>query len=204
MLTRRLLRRSLALLGVAVGLGLLWQPVLLGVAGFMHVRNPLGAADFIVPVYRDSHAVAAAVGDLYRRGVAPRVVLYRTQPGRLEKLGLLEPSHEAWHGLLQTHGVPADAILTLDPVVQNEVELGRTLRGLVSGSKPLRVIAVAFGPFSRLTRNALRKGLGEAEVDLRMHPVPPRSFDERRWWRSRAAWVIYFDSYCLWLLSFIR
>jgi hypothetical protein len=41
-------------------------------------------------------------------------------------------------------------------------------------------------------------------VDLRIHPVTPRYIDRTAWWRSRRAWVIYFDSYCLWLLSFIR
>lgn len=202
----QLVRRRLvfALVGVPVLLAVFWRPMLLGIARFMHVDSPLADADFILPLYRDSISIAPATGDLYRRSLAPRVLLYRTRPNRLEKLGLAEPAHQVWHTLLRRQGVPADAMMTMDDVVSNDIELGRALARLSKRTKPLRVIVAVLGPHSRLSRNALREGIGEGNVDLRIYPVTPGYFEDERWWRSRVAWVVYFDSYCLWLLSFIR
>lgn len=197
---RRLLVGIIGLLGA---LAVLWQPLLLGVASFMAARSPLDKADVILPLYQDSVSISAGVADLYRRGLAPRVVLYRVEPNRLEKLGLLPPAHEGWYKLLEARGVPPTAIETIGSV-KNNVELGHAIGGLARGSGRLRVIVVASAPTSRLSRDALRRGLGESPVDLLMHPVMPRNIDERAWWRSRAGWITYFDAYCLWLLGFVR
>jgi hypothetical protein len=172
----------------------------------MTVRSPLERADFILPLYHDSDSVSASVADLYRQRLAPRVVLHRVEPDRLEKLGLVPPPHEVWRKLLEARGVPARAIETIGSGVENDVELGSAVAGLArgSGSRRIRGIVVASAPGSRLSRDALRQGLGESPVDVWMHPVMPREIDERAWWRSRAGWVAYFDAYCLWLLGFIR
>jgi hypothetical protein len=185
-------------------LATLWQPLLLGISAFMTVRSPLEKADFILPLYHDSDSVSASVADLYRQRLAPRVVLHRVEPDRLEKLGLVPPPHEVWRKLLEARGVPARAIETIGSGVENDVELGSAVAGLARGSRRIRGIVVASAPGSRLSRDALRQGLGESPVDVWMHPVMPREIDERAWWRSRAGWIAYFDAYCLWLLGFIR
>jgi hypothetical protein len=178
--------------------------MLRGMAAFMHVGTELQPADYILPLYRDGQAIPAAVVDLYQSGLAPRVLLYKIPGGRLESLGLAELPHETWRKLLVARGIPTEAIVTIDTAVTSEIELGHALNRLPSNARPVRVIVVTFGPTSRLSRNALRTGVNGKGVDLRIHPVTPRYIDRTAWWRSRRAWVIYFDSYCLWLLSFIR
>jgi hypothetical protein len=198
-------RRRRLIGGAALVAGfLLWRPALIGVAKFMHVSTPVERADFILPLFRESTAVPAAAAALYREGLAPRVLLYRTEPNRIEALGLSPPAYDTWRRLLEARGVPSEAITPLDAVVSSEVQIGRALRALDNGSKPIRVVAVTFGPTSRLSRNALRRGLGDSRIDLRIYSATSRSFDPNRWWHTRSAWIVYFDSYCLWLRSLIR
>ena len=198
-------RRWVVSLVVLLGLlALLWQPFLLGVAAFMTVSSPVEKADFILPLYDDFDSVSAGVADLYRRQLAPRVVLYRMKPTRLEELSLVEPPHQVWGKLLEAKGVPPDAIEIIGSDVEDEVQLGNALSGLARDAGRIRLIVVVSGPRSRIARNALGRGLDGANVDLRMFPVTPPDIDERAWWRSRPGWIAYFDAYCLWLISFFR
>lgn len=197
-------RRRRTLIGVIGGLiavAILWRPLLLALAAFMGVSNPLEKADLIVPLYQDSVAIPQAVADLYQQGLAPRVVLYRVEPNRLEKLGLTPPAHDGWYELLEARGVPKSAIESVGSM-KNFVELGHAIGGLAQNRR-LRVIVVASAPASRLSRAALRRGVGAAAVDLLMHPVVPTQIG-RTWWRSKAGWITYFDAYCVWLLRFVR
>ena len=163
--------------------------------------NQLEHADFIFPLYHELDSTSAAVADLYRRQLAPRVILYRERPTRLVKLGFLPPTHQIWRRLLEAQGVPANAIATIGPPVDTDVELGQAL---ATGHRPRRGIVVTSRPQSRVARNALRRGLDGAAVDLRIHAVTPAEINPRAWWRSRTGWIAYFDAYCLWFLTFIR
>jgi hypothetical protein len=202
---RRPSRTLLAsLIGLAV-LGLFWQSLLLGVAAFMRAASPLpDSADVILPLYHEADSVSAAVADLYERELAPRVVLHRKAPGRLEELGLLPRAHNIWRRLLEARGVPAGAIEIVGPDLETTEELGRVVGGLAAGPGRLRVIVVASSPVSRLARGKLMRGLEGAGIEVTMWPVTPRGMDERAWWRSRAGWIAYFDAYCLWLVGLVR
>lgn len=202
-ITATRLRRRLLVVGALIVLpAVLWKPLLQGMAAFMAAASPLEKAAVILPLYQDE-SIPAAVLDLYRRGYASRVLLHRTVPGRLEKLGLVSPPLEVWQGLLESRGVPAANIVIIDQGVSGDEELGRALGAFAKGD-PMRVIVVAASPASRLSRNALREGLNDSSVDLLMHPVTPGRFEHRPWWRTRAGWISYFDAYCLWLLRFLR
>lgn len=189
--------------GVLATVMISWQPLLLGVAAFMAASSPLEKADFILPLYHNSDSIPAGAADLYQRQLAPRVLLYRVKPNRLETLGLGPPAHEVWRKLLEARGVPPHAIDTIGSGVGSDLELADAISGLAQGRR-LRVIVVASSPFSRLARDGLRKSLEGSGIDLRMHPVMPRNIDARAWWRSRAGWIGYFDAYCLWVLRFVR
>jgi hypothetical protein len=185
---------------LALALALFHAKILAGVAHFMTIRDPLEKADLIVLLYHAGD-VPFAASALHRGGYAPRLALARTRPTRLEALGVLAPRHETWRRLLAAEGVPATAIVTVGSQIANEEQLGRALAAFLGSG---RVIVVASAPWSRLSLNALRRGLSGAPIDIRMYPVRPKKFDERSWWRSRHGWITYFDAYVLWLLRWLR
>ena len=201
MTTRLRLLRNLAVAALIVMA--VWQPVLRGVAAFMAVRSPLERADFIVPIYGDRDAIPAAVLTLYKEGLAPRILLYRFQPGRLERLGLLPPVSETWRKLLEAQGLPGGAIHTIPEPLRNHRALGGELARL-AGPGRIRVIVVAPKPFSRVVRNTIRRGILSGPVDLVMHPVTSPQIHQRYWWQSRAGVLAHFDAYVLWTLQYVR
>lgn len=186
---------------LALALGLLHAPILTGIALFMTIRDSLEPADLIVPLYQEGDTVPFAAAELYRRGYARQLALWRTRPTRLETLGLLPPPHEIWRRVLQREGVPPEAIVVIGSEIGNDERLSRALAASLTRG---RVIVVASAPLSRLSRNDLRHGLAGAPIELRMYPVRPKEFDEGTWWRSRKGWLTYFDAYVLWLLRFLR
>jgi hypothetical protein len=196
-------RGVLILLVVLAAGGLLWQPLLGGVAAFMGVEDPPGTADFVLPLYQDVDPVSAAVTDIYRAKLADRVVLYRTLPTPLERLDLTPAPHHAWQRQLEARGIPAAAFEIVGTGIEDPVELGRAMRTLAPPDGPVSVIVVVERPQSRVARNGIRRGLGDAAVELLMHPVTPVEVDERAWWRSRRAWVKYFDACVLWLVHLV-
>jgi hypothetical protein len=75
---------------------------------------------------------------------------------------------------------------------------------LLRSRRKIRVIVVASAPWSRLSRDDLRRDLAGSPIELLIYPVPPREFDEHTWWRSRHGLVTYFDAYYLWLVRLLR
>jgi hypothetical protein len=189
---------------LALALALLHAQILTGIATFMTIRDPLERADLILPLYHDGDTVPFAAAELYRRGYARQVAVWRTRPTRLEALGLLPPPHEIWRRVLEAEGVPPEAIVVIGSKIVTEVEPAGDVAAFLRSREKARVIVVASAPLSRLSRHHLRRGLTGSPIELRMYPVWPREFDERTWWRSRRGWITYFDIYCLWLLRFLR
>ncbi len=191
-------------IGLAIVLYLLHPQLLIGIAKFMAIRDPLDKADFILPLYHEGQTVLFAAADLHRHGYASRLVLGHSRPSRLEALGLVSPAHEVWRGVLEAEGVPPEAITMFGSQIDNEVEMGRALGTYLLGRGNSRIIIVASAPASRLSKNDLLRGLDNFPVEVRMYPVQLREFNEQPWWRSRHGWVSYFDVYFLWLLRWLR
>ena len=186
---------ALASLVAALALVVLVPLALRGLAAFMSVADPLVAGALVAPF-----ADPAEAARLYREGLGSALVVWRTEPGRLERLGLMPTRDEHWRALLEREGVPQDAIVSIERAVESDEDLGRALRTLLSSSEADAVTAVVSEPWSRYVRRELRRGLGDAATLLSVHPVPPRSFDNARWWRSEAGLLTYVDVYVLWVL----
>lgn len=201
--TRRL-GLLLAGLSVALLIGIFHNFILTSIASFMTIGDPIEKADLILPLYHERHTIPFAAASLYHRRYADRVVLIRTRPSRLESLSLVPAPHEVWRGALEAERVPPEAIITIGPHVENNLDLARAVVAFLGSHRKSRIIVVASAPLSRISRYDLRRWLAGSSIEVRMYPVSPREFDEKTWWRSRHGWITYFDAYFLLALRLVR
>ena len=198
----RRVRSAITGLLLALALAAIFHVPLLSSCGrVMTVDDRLEPVDVLVPFAHHPKALAATA-ELYRNGIAPRVLVPRMQLDRAEALGLAPPRHVQWRQLLERFGVAADVIEDTAIEAVDERDVGRALAAEAAG-RPLRVLVVASPPASRIVRNGLRRGVGSAPVIIRMHVVRVGP-DETNWWRSHDGRIAYFDAYTRWLIRALR
>jgi hypothetical protein len=179
-------------------------PILVGVAQFMTVETPIERADAIVPLYQDPLTIPGAAAAWLEREYATNIVVYRRKLSRVERLGLRPAPHVIMRRLLEERGVRPERIVEIGDEIEREADLIEPLARFLGTNSRKRVIVVASAPRSRLAWSALDDAATRAGIDLQLDAVAPKAFDEHTWWKTRDGVITYFDSYCLWLLRWIR
>ncbi len=188
--------RRRALVGVVVGLvalaavlALAHRPLLRGVGSALVVEDRLEPADAIVVLAGGVPYREAAAAALYRRGLAPRVVISRAHtPEHVEaliRLGIRPHDYRAESRLaLVAHGVPAERILTVDEVSRiTETEL-RAVGRFVGAQAYRRVILVTSPEHTRRVGLIWRRE-GSPGVEALVVGTEQRPFPVEDWWRRR-------------------
>lgn len=200
---RRRIRWGIAA-AVVAGALLAHAPLLRLCARAVIADMPLQQADAVLPMYQDPPLVAAATAAIVKRGYAPRVVLPRLRPSRLESVRLKQPRHEAWRNMLEDNGVPHESIVIAGSSIGSTRELASALVSSLGASGRVRVIVVASQPVSRLSLIDLRRAAVGLPLDITMHAVRTGEFDETNWWRSKRGRLAYADAYFLTLVRLFR
>ena len=166
-------------------------------ARFLTVRDPVQRADFIFvlggePFVRPRHAAA-----LYRRGVAPRVVVPREEVTPVMEMGLVPGGTEVVAEVLRRSGVPDSAIVVLESQggATSTADEARLLRGYLERTGARRVVAVTEEYHSRRARWVLRRRTAGLPVDVRLSPAASRDFGESDWWRHEKGLITYVNEY---------
>jgi len=197
---RRARRRWIALgatLAVCVLAWLLRAQLLEGAARFLSVRDPLARADAIFVLGGDPDIRPYAAAALYRRGLAPRVLVPGMETGRLAGDGLIPTQTQLFLGVLRREGVPDSAVqvLNMPGGTSSTTEDARVLAGWARRGGARTIIAVTTTYHTRRTRLALRRALEGTGVRLMMYGAPTRGYDESDWWRSESGLTTYFNEY---------
>ncbi len=199
---RRVRRRWLPPLlaaGVLLALYLLRVPLLVGVARLVIVEDPLRPAGMIfllnggaMESVRARHAVA-----LFRRGLAPRIVLARTEDPHAVELGLYPNQTDVTLAVLRRYGVPDSALVVLrrpggvTSTTDEAMELGRYLREHPTE----RVIVVTSDYHTARTRWNLRRALKGTSTELVMSGAEDPEMKPTNWWRSEKGLILYVEEY---------
>jgi len=194
---RRLLT-ALAALVVACALAwLLRARILTGAARYLSVHDAVQKADAIFVFGGDPDIRPYAAAELYRRGLAPRVLVPGMETGRLAADGLIPTQTELFLRVLKKEGVPGSAVqvLNLPGGTASTTDDARVLRDWIRRTHARRVIAVTTTYHTRRARLSLRRALQGMEVRVMMYGAPTRGYTERDWWRSESGMVTYFNEY---------
>jgi uncharacterized SAM-binding protein YcdF (DUF218 family) len=195
--------RALAVLGALflflALLFLLRAPLLRAVGGFLVVSDPAERADLIYLLNGDSRTTVRArhAARRFEEGVAPRIVVARTEDPPATELGVYPNETDVNVAILRELGVPDGAILVLrtaDGVASTQDEAD-ALRDFLTRHPAERVVVVTSDYHTRRSRWILRRRLDDLSVDLRMDPAPGPAFDARGWWRSESGAIVAFQEY---------
>ncbi len=162
---------------------------LLRLAGqFWVVDEPAEHADVILVLGDDNYTGdrAAHAADLYRAGLAPRVVASgRFLRPNAEIAGLIE--HD-----LESRGVPAASIVKFSHRAANTREEAEALRGLVTGRGWKRVLIVTSNYHARRARFIFGR-VFPPEITMRVSAAQDSEFDSSRWWETRLGQKLFFN-----------
>jgi hypothetical protein len=191
-------RRGAALLTVAAALALIAflfrGPILRGIGGFLVV--PANGADADAVLLLGGQRCVEEAGNLYRSGMAHRVLLIAARPGRLERLGILPNPVAHRRARLREEGVPEEHVAELTVGRNGPAEAVAALGGWLDAHPRERVMVVCHSFNSRrlyyLSRTILQE---ESRGRLVWKPLRPLCYDETNWWQTREGLLDVFDAY---------
>ncbi|MFQ5914006.1 MAG: YdcF family protein [Nitrospinota bacterium] len=179
-----------ALLIVAGGLYLQRERVLILIGSYLVSEDPVSKADAIAVLSGDVPYRILEGIDLYRRGLAPRILLTPFNARRylemMKTLGVNYQTNAEINRRIAVHrGVPAKAIEVLPPAqsTRNEAEV---ILSYLRARKLRSVIVVTSRYHSTRTRVIFRSQRGDARLKVAVRPSRYDKFDPRAWWRSRS------------------
>src|SRR5438552_2220768 len=174
-----------AALGVAVTLAAVGAAALLAAGRVLVVADPLPPrADAIVILAGSVPDRALAAADLYRAGLAPRVVVTRERAGTgqaaLHARGVRLPEDDELTVMaLRGLGVPSQAIVVLRRRAVSTESEARTIARWACARRPRLILRQALGP----------------GIALAMLPSRYDAFASARWWRVRRDAKIVLSEY---------
>lgn len=194
---RLALRRHRLLLGfavvslLAVGSYLARAPLLTAAANVLTVDNAIAPSDYLVVMGGSPDDRPFAAAELYRRGLAPRVVVFEYRPG----VAGVPSQTDLYESILTLEGVPAQAIDRAPGLVRSSWEEGQSLRRFLAGRRVTRVIIVTSAEHTRRTNWSFRKALEGLGVDVRTAAARHAAFDESNWWRHNEGVLRYLHEF---------
>lgn len=181
------------------------EPLLVAGARALTVDDARGPADYIVVLSGGSETRPFAAAELYRRGLAPRVVIFhaREEPGPDVGAPALTQV-QIYRRVLEMEGVPAAAIAQLPGRVDSTRDEARALRRLLVAHPARRVIIVTSPEHTRRARWTFQKTLTGMAVEVRMAPARHPRFDETNWWRHDVGALAYIHEFLKFPYYWIR
>jgi uncharacterized SAM-binding protein YcdF (DUF218 family) len=174
--------------------------ILLGAGRFLVVADPLPAhADAIVILAGSVPDRSLEAADLYRAGIAPRVVVTRERVPRgeaaLRAHGVRLPEgDDLTIDALRRLGVPASAVVRLRRRATSTDTEARTIARWACRARVRRLIVVTSRAHTRRARLILGQSLGP-DVALTIRPSRYDGFSSRRWWHVRRDQKIVLSEY---------
>ena len=203
---RRLRRRwkvALLLAGLVLALYVFRVPLLVGVARLVEVDEPPLRSDVVYLLSGDGRLAGRAqhAASLHLRGFAPVVLLARPEDPPAALLGLYPNDADVNVGILRHAGVPDSAIRIIEVPggVTSTTDEGRALAWYLRRHPAERVLVVTSEYHTRRARWALRDGLGDLDVEIRMSGARDPRFYAGNWWRSEEGLLAYFSEYVKWV-----
>lgn len=177
-------------------------PLLVGVARLVEVHEPPLRADVVFLLSGDGRQAGRAqhAASLHLRGFAPLVLLARPEDPPAALLGFYPNDADVNVGILRHAGVPDSAIrmIIVPGGVTSTTDEGRALAWYLRRHPAERVLVVTNEYHTRRARWAILRGLGDADVEIRMAGARDPRFHAGNWWRSEEGLLAYFSEYVKW------
>jgi len=188
---RRKIGVLLVLAVFSLGILILRRQVLSGMGQYLVVSDPLYESDIIELRSTNQPNTSVLAAELYRRGIARRVVLDRGTFDRtipeLQKYGIDQlQDDETTIGVLRSLGVPATDIELLNGYDSSTFDEARKTARYMRDRNFRRLIVITLNYHSRRTRLAFHRALRGTGLQFSVQSVPSPIFTPEGWWARHA------------------
>ena len=173
-------------------------PILTGVANYLIVKDELHPADIIFVLNGDNDTRPFYATDLYQQGLAPLVVIARSENGNTVSLGLVPNVTDIAIGVMEKKGIPAGKIVQLTSIeggVTSTFDEAISLRQYIETHPVSRVILVTSAFHTRRARWVFERELKGHSVTIEMAAVPYQTFDATNWWKNEDGLITLNNEY---------
>ncbi len=184
---KQALRNILAALAIILLLAVLAftfrSQILTGVADYLIVNDKLQPADVIFLLNSEVNTRPFRASELYKQGLAPVIVIARSENTPTVDLGLVPNDTDLSVGVMEKLGVPAEKIIVLPfpGGVTSTFDEASALRQYIQTHPIHRIILVTSAFHTRRARWTFEKVLAGLPVTLEMAAVPYDGFDQTNW-----------------------
>jgi len=172
---------------IVLAIAIAWMAraaILRDVAELWVVSDPLDRADAIVVLGGRIDVRPFAAADLYRRGLAPRVLISNLPRDLLQTMQLWPGQTELTRRLLLKLGVPAEAIVEFGDGVSSTYEEARAILDWTKSSGA-RAVIIPTDPFpTRRVRWTFQHEAASTGVRVIVHPIQLRAYSVDDWWHD--------------------
>jgi uncharacterized SAM-binding protein YcdF (DUF218 family) len=174
--------------------------ILTGIADYLIVSDRLQPADAIVLLNSDVNTRPFRASALYQQGLAPVIVIARSESTPTVDLGLVPNDTDISVGVMEKQGVPADKIIVLPfpGGVTSTFDEAAAVRQYIVAHKAYRIILVTSAFHTRRARWTFEKVLAGLPVTLEMVAVPYAGFDQTNWWKNETGLITLNNEYIKW------
>jgi uncharacterized SAM-binding protein YcdF (DUF218 family) len=196
-LQRNILVASAVLLLLAVLVYALRAQILTGIADLLVVNDPLQPVDMIFVLNGDYNTRPFRASELYEQGLAPIIVIARSEMLPAEKLGLAPNETDISIGVMEQLGVPPEKIVVL-PVeggTTSTFDEAIALRQYIESHNIQSLILLTSAFHTRRAKWIFDRELAGLPVALEVAAVPSYGFDESNWWQSEDGLITLNNEY---------
>ena len=180
--------------------------ILTGVADYLIVSDKLQSADILFLLNGDYNTRPFYASDLYKQGLAPTIVIARSENTPAVDLGLVRNDTDIAVGVMEKLGVPAGKIFVL-PIpggVTSTFDEAGALKQYIDANGVHSVILVTSAFHTRRAKWIFGRELAGLPVSLEMAAAPYPTFDQTNWWHNETGLITVNNEYIKLVFYFFK
>jgi len=185
---RRLLFRLSIALGIVIAtllaLYCFRRPILVEIARVLVIDDPPVQSDYIVVLGGDPNSRPFLAADLYKKGFAPRILIFQSKTDRLIESGMAMSEDQVYRKVMEAEGVPSEAIERLPGIDDSTEDESRSVSRLLASRPATRIIVVTSAEHTRRARWIFRRTFSGTPTEIRMAAARNPWYDETNWWQD--------------------
>jgi uncharacterized SAM-binding protein YcdF (DUF218 family) len=174
----------MVLVSVAICAWLAREPLFRGAASLWIISDPVTRADAIIVLGGNYHVRPRFAADLYRRGLANRILVSRTGDRQRAAAGSLPTDAELNRAALLKLGVPPDAVESFGAANVNTRDEAVALREWAERNSGSKVIVPSEIFSARRVRWIFRRELSGSGLAVEVPSFDPPEYNRGDWWKS--------------------
>ncbi len=174
-------------------------PLLREAADLWIVSDPVTRADVVAVLGGGVDTRPFVAAELYKKGLAPRVLVSQVIEGRASSLGLIPGHTELNRMVLLKLGVPEAAIENFGQANGSTEDEAAALREWAENHHVSRIIIPTEIFSARRVRWIFDREFGESPVRLEIAAFEPENYTRAEWWKSKGGIIDFQNEFLKYL-----